>query len=200
MNLFKSIAFLTIGLLALAPPAFAKPDKSSGSFSIGCLTEDGALQTSEGLDPGDAAAMVTISPANLWPPNHKLTDVALSLSLSADSDSAVEVSLAVDDITHDQTAGDDEGGHGCGAPTVKQGADWAPPTDFSSLTAGATLQFVSDSPLLLEGVQLRRERCAKDGTRMYAISVTCCDVTNDVCDADPVILNITVPKSRGKGL
>ncbi|MGH7948781.1 MAG: hypothetical protein ACREQF_06130, partial [Candidatus Binataceae bacterium] len=128
------IAILTIGLLTLAPPAFAKPDKSSGSFSVGCLTGDTALQNSEGLDSGEAAAMVTISPANLWPPNHKLTDVGLSLALSADSTTGpIDLSLTINDITHDQVAGDDAGGRGCGAPTAKQGMDWAP-TDFSSLT------------------------------------------------------------------
>ncbi len=199
MNLFKSIALLTIGLLAIAPPALAK-NKSSGSLLVGCLTADTVLQGWEGLGTGAPAAMVTISPANLWPPNHKFEDVLLSLSLSADSTSAVAVSLTVeeteDGITHDQVAGDDAGGHGCGAPTVKQGADWAP-TVFSSLTEDATLQFLSDSPLLLGGIQLRRERCAKDGTRMYAISVICRDVTNGV--SDTVILNVTVPKSRSTG-
>jgi len=198
MKALKWIALPALLLLAFAPPALAKKDKSSGSFTVGCLTEAETLQGWEGLDPGEAAAMVTISPANLWPPNHKLTDVVLSLSLSADSTDPVDVSLTVNDITHDQVAGDNEGGHGCGAPTVKQGFDWAP-TDFSSLTADATLQLVSDSPILLNGVQLRRERCAKDGTRLYAISVTCCDHTNDVCDTEPVILNVAVPKSKGKG-
>ncbi len=184
MNAYKWIALPALLLLAIAPPAFAK-DKSFGILSVECFI-------------GEAAAMVTVSPAIMWPPNHKLADVVLSLSLADPASGPVDVSLTVDGITHDQEASENEGGHGCGKPTAKQGADWAP-TVFSSLTASGTLEFATDS-LLLEGIQLRRERCAQDGTRMYEISVICCDetdVTSPVCD--PVILNVTVPKSRGKG-
>jgi hypothetical protein len=182
MQAYKWIALPALLLLAIAPPALAK-DKSFGSLSVECFI-------------GEAAAMVTVSPAILWPPNHKLADVVLSLSLSDPASGPVDVSLTVDGITHDQEASENEGGHGCGKPTAKQGADWAP-TDFSSLTASGTLP--ADDPLLLEGIQLRRERCAKDGTRLYEISVMCCDDTPDVpvCDTVPVI--VTVPKSRGKG-
>jgi hypothetical protein len=195
MTFNRWIAVLMLFALVAAPPAFAK-EKSSGSFSSGFLTEDSALQSSEGLDPGEAAANVTISPANLWPPNHKLRDEAITLSLAADSSSAVDVSLTVNNITHDQVADDDAGGNGCGAPTAKQGADWAP-TDFSSLTASGALLNATDS-LSIPVIQLRRERCRKDGTRTYEVSVTCCDTTNAVCDSAPVLLNVTVPKSRGK--
>src|SRR5260370_37448928 len=57
-------------LLAIASASGALA-KDSGSFTVGCLTQDTALQTSEGLASGAAAANVTIPTANLWPPDHK---------------------------------------------------------------------------------------------------------------------------------
>jgi hypothetical protein len=122
----------------------------------------------------------------------------VAMSLVGDLDSPVDVSLTVNDITHDQVASEDAGGgRGCGPRTATLGADWTP-TDFSSLTASGSLQNATDS-LTLPSFGLRGERCARDGTRTYAVSVTCCDVTNDVCDSTPVVLNVVVPKSKGKG-
>ena len=193
-------------LLAIASASGALA-KDSGSFTVGCLTQDTALQTSEGLSAGAAAANVTISPAKLWPPNHKLRSEGISMSLAADASSLVDVSITVNDITDDQVSADDAGNSGCGAPTSKQGPDWSP-TDFSGLTASGSLQHVSDTPVAIGGVKLRAERCAKLGTRTYELTVTCCDITNAVCDtvgtvngvalgALPV-LDVTTPKHNGK--
>jgi hypothetical protein len=181
--------------------------KDSGSFTVGCLTQDTALQTSEGLASGAAAANVTIAPAKLWPPNHKFRTEGISMSLAADSSSAVDVSLTVNDVTDDQVSADDASHRGCGAPTDAQGADWSP-TDFSGLTATGSLQHTSDTPVAIGGVELRAERCAKLGTRTYEITVTCCDTTHSVCDTVGTVngvslsalptLDVTTPKSKGK--
>ena len=194
-------------LLAIASASGALA-KDSGSFTIGCLTQDTALQKSEGLSAGAAAANVTIAPAKLWPPNHKLRSEGISISLAADSSSPVDVSVTVNDISGDQVSADDVGGHsGCGKPTSKQGPDWSP-TDFSALTASGSLQHISDTPVAIGGVELRAERCAKLGTRTYELAVTCCDSTNAVCDTVGTvngvalgalpILDVTTPKHNGK--
>jgi hypothetical protein len=193
-------------LLAIASGSVALA-KDSGSFTFGCLTQDTALQTSEGLASGAAAANVTITPAKLWPPNHKFRTEGISMGLAADSSSSVDVSITVNDITDDQLSADDAGHSGCGKPTSKQGPDWSP-TDFSGLTASGSLQHTSDTPVAIGGVELRAERCAKLGTRTYELTVTCCDSTHAVCDTVGTvngitlsalpILDVTTPKHKGK--
>jgi hypothetical protein len=182
--------------MGFAMPASAKPKpKNSGGFSVGCLLNDSTLQGEEGLSSSDPPAVVTISPARLWPPNHKLKNMLISMSPAANSSSVVDVSLTITNITDDQISDDDAGDAGCGPATSLQGADWSP-TDFSSLTASGSVQNTTDA-VSIPGVQLRGERCAMDGTRTYAVSVTCCDITNgNVCDSTPGVLDVTVPKSR----
>jgi hypothetical protein len=188
-----------LAVLAAAPTVLAK---DSGSLSMDCLTSDSALQSAEGLDNTTAPAHVTVSPAILWPPNHKMRDAGVSMGLTnglTNSSDHVDVTLTITDITDDQAADDDAGGHGCGKPTDKQGADWAP-TDFSSnaVQAVGPLSSASDSVSFAPGeIKLRGERCAKDGARTYEVSVICCDTTNNVCDSDPEVIDVTVPKSRG---
>jgi hypothetical protein len=182
-------------VLAVAPMALAK---DTGSFTVSCLTTDSALQTAEGGITG-APAQVTVSPANLWPPNHKMRDLTISMGLTnnlTNQSSPVAVTLTVNDVTDDQVATDDAGGGGCGAVTATQGADWSP-TDFSNnaVQAGGNLAATTDA-VSIGSVQARGERCAKLGTRTYSISVTCCDTTNGVCDSSPEVLDVTVPKSR----
>src|SRR5260370_1842732 len=69
--------------------------KDSGSFTFGCLTQDTALQTSEGLSSGAAAAHVSSAPAHLWPPHHKFRADGLSMSLAADSSYPLDCSVTV---------------------------------------------------------------------------------------------------------
>ena len=193
-------------VVAVAPAAFAK-GKQTQSFSVGCLTQDTALQTSEGLSSGTAAATVTISPASLWPPNHKLKSEGIVMTLPAAAASAVDMSVQVTDITDDQLSTDDGNGGGCGKPTAKQGADWSP-TTFPGPLATGSLELTSDS-LALDGTELRSERCASLGTRTYTVTVQCCDTTNAVCDTVGTVngialdalpeLNVTVAKSSKHG-
>jgi hypothetical protein len=189
-------------VVAVAPAAFAKGNQTQ-SFSVGCLTQDTALQTSEGLSAGTAAATVTISPASLWPPNHKMKSEGIVMTLPAAAAAPVDVSVQVTDITDDQLSTDDGSGGGCGKPTAKQGADWAPST-FPGTLATGSLELTTDS-LALDGTQLRAERCAQLGTRTYTVTVQCCDTTNAVCDTVGTVngialdalpeLNVTVAKS-----
>jgi hypothetical protein len=197
-SVYKLIApiMLTVVFGGTMPAAAkGKPKPKTSNFSVGCLSEDAVLQSAEGIPPTQDPAAVTISPSLLWPPNHKFRTTPISMSLAADSASPVDVTLTVNDITDDQVADDDAGGAGCGPVTSKQGADWSP-TDFSTLTASGTLQNTHDA-VSISGVQLRAERCVKDGTRTYEVSVTCCDITNAVCDSTPEVLDVIVPKNKG---
>jgi len=188
-----------IAMLAAAPGALAK---DTGSVVMSCLTNDTALQDAEGVDHTTDPAQVTVSPARIWPPNHKMRNLGASMGLTnnlTDTNSHVDVTLTITDITDDQAADDDAGGHGCGKPTSKQGPDWSP-TDFSNnaVQVGGPLTSTSDSVGFNAGdLKVRGERCAKDGIRTYEVSVVCCDTTNSVCDADPEVIDVTVPKNRG---
>jgi hypothetical protein len=234
--------FLAMGgaaliLFAVAPVAMAK-SKDSGSNAVQCLANDSALQTAENIsNPLTGPVTVSISPASLWPPNHKMRTEGLSASLtqafspnppSGTYASGADISVYLVDITDDQIADDVGGGHGCGKPEAKQGPDWTPAAVLSDATsydlATATLTDTSSSALdfvdqtdATVDVQLRGERCARDGARLYTVSVVCCDTTAGapkiVCD-DPAIqdalnqptalptpsitddLTVTVPKSR----
>lgn len=197
----NTLAAAALMSIAVGPKAFA----GYSSYSAGCLANDTSLQTAEGLSSTDPAALVTISPAILWPPNHRLGDEAISMSLNTTTTLAnpVDVSLTINDITDDQLAADNSGGDGCGRPTDRQGLDWSPNLSNypDGLSQTGSLQGPTDA-VVLDGVQLRAERCARLGTRTYTVSFTCCDTTdpsNVICDASPESLYVIVPKSRGRG-
>jgi hypothetical protein len=204
IQLCRALSGAVLMAIASASGALAN---DSRRFTVECLTQDAALQTSEGLAPGAAAANVTIAPAKLWPPNHKFRTEGIAISLAADSSSPVDVSVTVNDITDDQVSADNASRSGCGVPSGGQGSDWLP-TDFSGLTATGSLQHTRDMPVAIGGVELRAERCARLGTRTYELAVTCCDFTNAVCDTVGTvngvalsalpILEVTTPNRRGK--
>jgi hypothetical protein len=190
-------ACVVLMLLAIASAA---PARDFGKFSAGCLTTDSALKNNEGLAPLDAAAVVTVSPAELWPPNRRFSDVRIGMSLpgAVQLNSAIAVSLTVNVITDDQVSEDDAGGPECRPPTSKQGADWSPVASGGRFASGS-LQAASDTVSIM-GVQLRRERCSNLGTGTYQMSFTCCDTTHAVCDGSPEVLNVLVPKVNAGGL
>lgn len=189
-------------VLAVTPAALAK---DSGSFSIQCLASDSALQQAEGITDATGPVTVAITPAKLWPPNHKFRNVSASASLTqafaanppaAPYTNGADITIWIVGISDDQDTNDDAGGHGCGKPTAKQGLDWSPDVELATTTsyvAGtATLSGASLVPLGLVDqnnapvdLKLRGERCARVGTRTYEIDVVCCDNTDPqkvVCD------------------
>ena len=158
-------------LLVLTPSAFAKKAGPSGEATIDC---------------GDG--VITYSPTTLWPPNHKMQTIDISFAeseLVPDNDT---LGLQVTDITSNQVADDDAGTGGCGPKTSKQGDDWTFDTTPVSGPDNDDTMAVSTS------VQVRSERCGKDGGRVYTISVTCTDEGT----TDSVELLINVPHSKGK--
>ena len=189
-----SLTILFFGAAALAIPrdASAKKIKDSGTYSVKCLESDSNIQ---------GAATISITPANMWPPNHKLRDMTISMNLNNDSMTSDNYSFSIESITDDQVVNDDAGGHGCGAKTKKQGADWLPlNTEQNPFTVSGNLMSKTDTIANDPGsVQLRAERCARDGTRTYTLSVSCCDNRNSmtpICDPTPEVLRVTVPKSH----
>jgi hypothetical protein len=228
-----AVAGAALFAIAAAPPAFAKKNKNSGSVTVGCLTTDTDLQTALGITDGSAPVSVTVSPGFLWPPNHKMQAESFSVQLTPTSpslaspySSGADITVWLVGLTDDQASDDDAGGHGCGAPSAKQGPDWSPGIDFATpgtyISGSATLTDSSPGAALsltdqsggAANVALRSERCARDGTRTYTVSVVCCDTTfsPNVCDdaafvsppptaaptpANTEDLNVEVLKSRG---
>ena len=185
-------ALLALGALQSAAPGWAK-NKNSGIFSSPCLDSDNNLSN---------GATIAITPATLWPPQHQMAKVSISMMLNADANSSVPVSFSITSITDDQVADDDAGGHGCGQKTSKQGADWSPLglNEQNPFTVSGQLQMSTDAIVTPPGaVELRRERCGKDGSRVYELEVTCGDTSNPraaVRDGGPEVLEVAVPHDR----
>jgi hypothetical protein len=202
-SLMTAVAGAALFAIAVAPPAFAKKVKSSGSFSVGCLTSDTALQDALGITDSSAPVNVTVSPGSLWPPNHKMHAESFTVNLtnlftdSTNYPEGADILVWISNITDDQLDLDGPGGHSCGKKTAKQGPDWSPAVDSGTTTSyltgsttdpltdttPAALNIVDESSASAE-VDLRRERCAREGTRTYTITVVCCDLDSGVCD-DP---------------
>lgn len=267
MKFHSSIAMTVVGAaflaFAAAPPAFAKKDKSAGSYSVSCLSNDSGLCAAEGgtYDTNSGACQlpsdntqslctndggtwdsskntcslpylvnVSVTPATLWPPNHKMeVESFWAAPARTLGNTSVSFSAWFVNLTDDQTDLDGAGGQSCGQKTAKQGEDWSPDISASTpsadnsetyLVGTANLSDSNPSQLTLAApaggtstppIALRRERCAKEGDRLYTISVVCCDTTNGVCDdsafenspppssapSPTQDLDVTVPKNRG---
>jgi hypothetical protein len=197
VSLLTAVTGATLLAIAAAPPAFAKRSKDSSSNSVGCLTSDTALETALGIatDGSVAPLNLTVSPSSLWPPNHKMRTEALTANLTGTLNSgSVDVLVWLTNITDDQTDLDGLGGQSCGPKTAKQGLDWSPnvtDSDTTTFLTGSANGLTDTTPLPLSiadetgaaaALQLRGERCAKEGTRDYAVTIVCCDLTNGVCD------------------
>ena len=205
VTLFGLVSGAALLAIAAAPTVWAK---DSGSYAVQCLSNDTALQQAEGISGPSGPVTVTIQPASLWPPNHKMRTEQVTANLTSPFNSTPPASPYADganitvwltDITDNQVTDDNLGGHGCGAPTAKQGPDWLPavtmsdPTSYD--TASATLTDTNPVPLDFSdqgtspepvSVKVRGERCSRGGVRTYVLSIVCCDTTggsgNAVCD------------------
>jgi hypothetical protein len=206
-SMVKAVAGAALFAFAVAPPAFAKKIKDSGTNSVTCLTSDEALCTALGgtFDPNTKTCSadpieVSVAPSSLWPPNHKMRTESLSVGLTqpfVDTGSypnGADILVWISNITDNQFDVDALGGHGCGSKN--QSPDWSPAVDstvLGSFLTGSTsapltnaapsaaLNIVDENGASAE-VDLRGERCARDGTRNYFISVMCCDLDAGVCD------------------
>ena len=156
LRLLLIASSLGTAVFMMVPVTQAKKNKSGGTFSVPC-----------------GGGTVSISPARLWPPNHKMRSATVTYSDS--SDDGGTLSLTVNSITDDQTDVDGAG-HGCGSPNQSQ--DWT----FDSTPVTGPDGAIS------ENVTLRAERCANDtenavkGQRTYDINVTC---ENDPASPSP---------------
>ena len=139
-----------------------------------------------GLVPcGDGNLIWT--PTTLWPPNHKFQTIKITFGEGTPTNDDT-LGFRITGISSNQQIDDDEGGHGCGKPTSKQGPDFEFSTDLIEGPPD------DDSVTLATTVKVRAERCARDGARVYTIDVTC----EDEGSTDDATLTVTVPKSRGR--
>jgi hypothetical protein len=177
------MATAAVALMVLAFSQTARAD--SGTEPVVC-------------DVGVNAATLTVTPKFLWGPNHLMRSVNFSLSLNANAGGPIPATLSITSIVDNQEAADDGKGGGCGQPTSKQGLDWSP--DINNPLVGpvsgvGSLTVATDA--LTTSMQIRSERCAKEGDRMYTLGVQCCDTTSTpVCNTNTVI--VFVKKNQGK--
>jgi hypothetical protein len=114
---------------------------------------------------------LTWSPKTLWPPNHKLRTVRISY---ADAQPSHSVGMRVNSISSDQGTNNFE-------------------PDFTGVGNSDT---ASESPVTTS-VRLRSERDGGDSTgRVYSISVTCIDFTED--QSETVTIAVTVPHDASR--
>jgi hypothetical protein len=172
-------AISAMAAIALALPASAGSHFEGGQASIPC-----------------GAGQVIVSPIQLWPPNHKMRTISITYidnsaaGATEGNNDGDQESLAINSITDNQSGLDDEGGHGCGPSTAKQGEDWT----FSTNTITGT-----DPANIGTTAQIRGERCGRDNNdRIYDINVTCGDPdAGSSSNPTTVDLNVTVPHDRG---
>ena len=173
-------ATVATALAALAMSAVARADSSTATITC---------------DVGATPATLTVTPSDLWPPDHGMRTITFSLSLNADAGSAVAASLSLTSITDNQESQDDGNGGGCGQPASKQGLDWSPDVNTTPLIVSGSLLLATDA--LTTTMKIRSERCASLGDRIYTIGVECCDTVAQVCT--PTTAMVTVKHSNGKG-
>jgi hypothetical protein len=176
VKLFASVVIAAFAAAIAAAPASARNRFEGGSASVPC---------------GDG--QIVYSPTQLWPPNHKMRTITITYIDSSEpgatmgDDDGDDESLTVNSITHNQVGDDDEGGHGCGKPTDKQGPDW--------IFSGNPILGKDPTPIGTT-VQIRGERCGKDDSpRVYTINVTCGD-TDPGSNPTTVDLTVIVPHDK----
>jgi hypothetical protein len=131
---------------------------------------------------------VTVTPAKMWPPNHKMKDVTLTYDeTSADDGDAT--GLTVTSISNEEE-GTEKGS------TLRHGPD-----DVGEGFTDSGIDTTPSDPATVV-IQLRKERLAKpkDG-RTYTIEVECTDggaVSGGEATTDTATITVFVPHSRGK--
>ena len=122
-------------------------------------------------------------PGHAVAPNHKLHTIAIS---ATDTDKDADTfTVTVSNITSSQN---ETPGEGCGQPSGKQGPDFA--------GVGNIAQGSDPDGTALTSVQLRAERCAQLGERVYDIEITCSETNVSGESNDTAHLTVIVPKSR----
>jgi hypothetical protein len=111
---------------------------------------------------------ISASPDNLWPANHKMVDVAVSVDVSDLCDTAISsAQCEIVAVTSNEPVN--------GAGDGDTDPDWM-------ITGALTLQ-------------LRAERSGGGSGRLYTVTVACTDAAGNVATATTTV---TVPKSQGK--
>jgi hypothetical protein len=142
-----------LGAAAIAAVAFAAPTLANPGNGTG--GNGGPLACNDSVT-GNKIGDITWTPTTIWPPNHKPTNVDITIT-TTDND-GMTTTVAAPSGTHNQyTSGVEDNGAGNTATDFFPGAP-ASTTDPGSATT---------TP------QVRAERSGKDGTRIYDITVTC---------------------------
>jgi len=161
----------------------------AGVFAFSVSRVDAASSGGSGgpTQCGMTDVFLTWSPTTLWPPNHKMQTITIN---GTDDDGDGDgFSIMVMSIMENPTEGA-MGVTGCGQPTSKQGPDWSGVGNSASAT---------DPGTATTSVQVRSERCAANGDRVYDITVMCQDeCMGGMCMSMGMAdLQVTVPHDQG---
>lgn len=126
--------------------------------------------------------VIVITPNSLWPPNHKLVTVDVAY-IDNDHDGDA-LTVAIDSVLSNQDAPD--GTSECGP---SKGPDWIIGPAASGTDPGSAAT----------SLELRSERCANEGSRIYTITVTCTEgePSGVVPRSETVDLMVTVAHDQG---
>jgi hypothetical protein len=127
-----------------------------------------ATQNVTVVDTTAPTLTVNTAVTSLWPPNHDLVDVGLTLSVQGFSNPTVTISVTQDEPVEDQS------GDGNFSPDAK---------------------ILRDGTGKITGLRLRAERKGDGDGRVYLILVTATDASGHVAQA---CCAVTVPKSQSK--
>lgn len=153
-----------------------------GTTLILLMTSSAGLARDSGMASATCGDItIEYAPISLSPPNHEMRMISIQAT-DNDSDSDT-FSIAVANITDNQS---EAPGGGCGQPTSKQGQDWSGIGNTSSGTDPGTIS---------TSVQVRGERCAHEGDRVYDIEIQC----SEEGSMPTTDLFVTVPKRHSRG-
>jgi len=124
------------------------------------------VQVEDTMPP--AISAMSADPAELWPPNNRWVQVTVQATVVDTCHPSVACSIT--EVTHNQL--DSTRGAGC----QQNDADWQ---DIEGMT-----------------VNLRAQRCAVDGERVYVITSQCCDGAGNCAQGEATV---TVPRDQSEG-
>ena len=154
----------TAGLLLMAAPLTYARESGIGNATCGDIN-------------------IVYAPTTLWPPNHKMRTITIQATDNSDSSEtgSEPFSVTVQNITDHQS---ETTGEGCGNVRT-QASDWA--------GIGNNVSGTDPGSMVVNSAQVRGERCAHEGDRVYTIQIGCTDEKGASSTTD---LFVTVPKHR----
>lgn len=130
----------------------------------------------EGTDTTPPDLAVSVSPATLWPPNHEMVEIAVTIEVSDDYDRFPEVKL--ESVTSNEPDDAPGGGDGHTTQDIQTTEVWD-----------------SEQHKMVDKISLRAERAGKGDGRIYTITYSATDFSGNTSTTSAIV---TVPYDMGK--